>query len=112
MINQEKVRDMTRMAAYENGDGEKEIRIALFRQGNYAVLRFKNKVLHSQDIDPEKIFDRFYKADQARSRRSTGLGLSIAQGFTEHMNGTIKASLEENWFSIEIRFLVGEVSGN
>ena len=39
MINQEKVRDMTRMAAYENGDGEKEIRISMYRKQDYVALQ-------------------------------------------------------------------------
>ena len=39
MINQEKVRDMTRMAAYENGDGEKEIRISTYRKQDYVALQ-------------------------------------------------------------------------
>lgn len=39
MINQEKVRDMTRMAAYENGDGEKEIRISTYRKKDYVALQ-------------------------------------------------------------------------
>lgn len=39
MINQEKVRDMTKMAAYENGDGEKDIQISSFRKQDYVALQ-------------------------------------------------------------------------
>lgn len=85
--------------------GEKKIHISLVREENQAVMTFTNTVSHPEEIDPARVFDRFYKGDPARSRQSTGLGLSIARGFTELMNGQIRASLQENgWFSIEIRF--------
>lgn len=39
MINQEKVRDMTRMAAYEDGDGEMEIQVSTYRKKDYVALQ-------------------------------------------------------------------------
>ena len=50
----------------------------------------------SEPIDPEtleKLFDRFYKADNARTRESNsyGLGLAIAKEIVDMMNGAIFA---------------------
>ena len=81
--------------------GEKKIRIVLKREQNRAVLRISNQVIASEQIDIEHVFDRFYKADAARSKTSTGLGLSIAREFVRRMNGEIGAKIEENEF-IEI----------
>lgn len=84
--------------------GEKKIRIVLKREQNQAVLRISNQVTASEQIDIEHVFDRFYKADAARSKTSTGLGLSTAREFVRRMNGEIGAKIEENEFIVEMRF--------
>lgn len=84
--------------------GQSQICIALRRDGQEAFCLFRNKTERPGDINPDRVFERFYKADQARSKSSAGLGLSIAKEFTTRMNGQIKAFLDDGWFAIEIRF--------
>ena len=69
--------------------GEKNISIKLIREDNHALLKISNYTEHPENIDLSHVFERFYKADVARGRASTRLGLSIAKELVERMNGDI-----------------------
>ena len=83
--------------------GEKNISIELTRKDNHALLKISNYTEHPENIDLSHVFERFYKADVARGRASTGLGLSIAKELVERMNGDISARMQGNDFIIEIK---------
>ncbi|MCI9645446.1 MAG: HAMP domain-containing histidine kinase [Lachnospiraceae bacterium] len=79
-------------------------RFALAPVGEEVSICISNETDSIEEKELERVFDRFYTTDQSRSRRSTGLGLAIAQEFTGQMGGKIGASLQEGRFSIEVRF--------
>lgn len=76
----------------EEGRGEGKITVALQRSGPEAVLRVSDTGIGIEAKDLPHIFERFYRADLARSREGTGLGLAIAQTLVEQLNGHITAS--------------------
>ena len=50
------------------------------------------------------LFDRFYTTDQSRTKKTTGLGLAIAQRLVTRMGGQIVASLQNGIFAIQVVF--------
>ncbi len=64
----------------------------------------ENNIENSDNIDISQVFDRFYKADDARSKVSTGLGLAIANELTERIGGNIRAECKDNIFIIILTF--------
>lgn len=84
--------------------GKGNYRLSLSSQEGYAVIAIANETDQIEEKDLDYIFERFYTTDQSRRRRSTGLGLAIAKEFTERMGGSIRASLQQEDFAVEVRF--------
>jgi len=84
--------------------GAEEVVFSLAREGGRAVFRCSNRTSERENIDLERIFKRFYKADEARTKNSSGLGLAIAHDFTVKLGGSISAEINEDVFSISISF--------
>ena len=63
-------------------------------------VKLKIQTDSAEDIDTEKIFDRFYQRDSSRTKGGAGLGLYICKEFVERMNGTISASQDNDIFEI------------
>lgn len=82
--------------------GTGDYRIGFTKEDGKAVIRICNQTDSITEKDIEYIFDRFYTSDESRSRRTTGLGLSIVKRFSEQMGGEAKAFLEGDDFTIEV----------
>lgn len=74
--------------------------ISLEERDSLVKLIVKNDTLSLTEQDVDHIFDRFYMANQSRSGKSTGLGLSIVKSFMEKMNGSITGQLNDQKLSI------------
>ena len=83
--------------AVKYADGDLAVR--LLPDGS---VTFSNTARTLSRVQVERLFDRFYTVDAARS--STGLGLSIARLLTEKMGGSITAAYREGKLWICLRF--------
>jgi two-component system phosphate regulon sensor histidine kinase PhoR len=63
--------------------------------GEWVVISVKDSGVGIPAADLPRVFERFYKADRARSGGGTGLGLSIAKHIVKAHDGTIWADSVE-----------------
>jgi two-component system OmpR family sensor kinase len=71
----------------ENEPGR--VTVSVERSDGQAVLRVRDTGIGIDPSDVPHLFERFYRADRARSRQGTGLGLPIAQTLVEQLGGHI-----------------------
>ena len=74
-----------------SGDERGSVTVSVERVEGKAVLRVQDTGIGIDPADVPHLFERFYRADRARSRQGTGLGLPIAQTLVEQLGGYITA---------------------
>lgn len=77
---------------YTPGPGR--VRVEVQRRGERVVLAVEDTGMGIPAEDQERIFERFYRVDKARSREvgGTGLGLSIVKNLVRSMHGNVRVS--------------------
>lgn len=73
------------------------ISVSLAAKGNAVIFQIKNTCELPEDLELEKLFDRFYRADNARTQKNggCGIGLSAARAIAQAHGGTITAGRED-----------------
>jgi two-component system, OmpR family, manganese sensing sensor histidine kinase len=77
---------------------EGRVSLDLYRQNRMAIISVRDTGIGLAPDQVSKVFDRFWRANQARSRRQggTGLGLAISQAIAKRHNGKISVTSELN----------------
>ncbi len=63
-------------------------------------LTFRNDCDQLPEVDPDQLFDRFYRPDSSRSRNTGGSGIGLA---------VVRAIAQQGGGSAQVRFLPGQV---
>lgn len=85
--------------AIKYGDTKKPIKLAIEKEHDQVIITVANSGSGIEESDMAHIFDRFYRADQSRSKLNTdgyGLGLSLAKQIVEMHHGVITAQSTPN----------------
>ena len=71
-----------------------QVRLIAYSQGSTAILIVEDNGVGIPENELERIFQRFYRVDKARSREAggTGLGLAIVRETAEKFGGTVTAA--------------------
>lgn len=67
------------------------------------TVTFKNIASYKMNFKDDEITERFTRGDEARSTEGSGLGLSIAKGFTESCGGSFFVKTDGDLFKAVIR---------
>jgi len=73
------------------------IKIIIFKENNYVKITIEDNGIGIPEKDLPLIFNRFYKADSARTSEGSGIGLSIVKWIVDSHKG-----------SIEVKSIVGK----
>ena len=77
---------------------EGRVSLDLYKQNRFAVVSVRDTGIGIAPEQISKVFDRFWRANKARSRRKggTGLGLAISQAIVKRHGGKISVTSELN----------------
>lgn len=84
---------------------KKEVIVELKKEKSEIILQVKNVGEPIKEEEREKIFERFYRIEQARSRKEKryGLGLAIAKSTLQKYKGKIKVGYQDRFTVFEVR---------
>ncbi|RDB60444.1 sensor histidine kinase [Gordonibacter sp. 28C] len=68
------------------------------------TVAFSNRVANPQDVNVERLFERFYQGSAARTGEGSGLGLAIVEQLAKALGITVSARLDGDVLSIALAF--------
>ena len=80
------------------------IYIDLVKNEGNAILSVKNTSSYEMDFTADEIMQRFVRGDKNRSSDGSGLGLSIAQSFTQVSGGSFDVMIDGDQFKTVFTF--------
>ncbi len=101
LFSQEQFRQMTELLmdnAVKYGKENGEISVSLERERHCVRMTFGNDCEELPDVDPDRLFERFYRADTSRSRQTggSGIGLAVVRAIAVQNGGKAYARFTED----------------
>ena len=94
---------ITNSIRYSAGD----INVKLETVNDGIVLSVANPIPEDSELDPDRMFDRFYTGDSSRNSGGTGLGLAVVKELTSKLGGNINAVRSGGMLTIKLELPAG-----
>ncbi len=117
-IDQEKIyRALTNIIhnAVKYTESEGKVEVSLFKKGQHAIIKISDNGIGIKEENIPYIFERFYRVDEARSRKTggSGLGLAISQQIISLHQGSIEveSKVKEGttfYIKLPIQYILGD----
>ena len=62
----------------------------------------ENPIDSKVEIDPHRLFERFYTGDKSRHNGCTGVGLAVVKLLTDKLGGNVSAKIEDDTLTISL----------
>ena len=83
------------------------IEIALYEEGDTVVLEWNDNGDGVSEEKIDKIFERFYRCDEARSEKGSGVGLYVVKYLMEQHKGSVQAK-NNGGLQIKLKFPIAD----
>lgn len=78
--------------------------ISMSEANGFAQFCIRNTAAEEIEVTEQEILERFVRGDRARTTEGSGLGLSIAKGFTEACGGRFDLTIDGDLFKVTVEF--------
>ena len=90
---------LTNAIRYSSGD----IKMSIKQTGeNRAVFMIENPIDSKTEINPDRLFERFYTGDTSRHNGGTGVGLAVVKLLTDKLGGNVSAEMKSNILTVTL----------
>lgn len=72
------------------------------------TLTVSNPIPEDSELDPNRMFERFYTGDSSRSHGGTGLGFAVVKEYTTRIGGEVEARINDGVLVIELKLKADE----
>lgn len=89
---------LTNAIRYSSGN----IKMSLKARKNRAIFTIENPIDSKTEINPDRVFERFYTGDASRHNGGTGVGLAVVKLLTDKLEGNISAEIKSNVLTVTL----------
>ena len=69
---------------------------------NRAIFTIENPIDSKTEINPARLFERFYTGDASRHNSGTGVGLAVVKLLTDKLGGNVSAEIKSNVLTVTL----------